>query len=88
MSEARSDSDTPEGNRGRREPERKDDPLADAVGEKAPRQEGGCHPDPERRQRDSGLAEAETELLPELGREHGDADRRRGHGCLCCRSDG
>ena len=55
---------------------------------KAPRQERGCHPDPERRERDARLAEAEVELLPELGCEHGDADRRRGNGRLCCRPDG
>ena len=70
------------------EPERKHDPLADAVGEEAPRQEGRCHPDPERREHDARLAEGEIELRRELGREHGDADRCRRHGRLCCRSDG
>ena len=77
--------------RERAEPRRRargeDDSLADPVREQPPGKERRCHPDRERREHDPGLRDRELELLPQLRREHRDAEHRRRDAALGRRPD-
>src|SRR5207302_2955090 len=53
-------------------------PLADAVGEDAPRDHRERRPGEGRSEEGAGLAEAEAVAVPERGRHHGDAEPDRG----------
>ena len=78
LREARGVRRADEEDRGAEHPDGEGDPLAEAVGGEAPREQRQRRPDPRRREEDADLAEREVVLLAKLRDDDRQADSERG----------